>query len=66
MIDVAHAPRRYRYRLIGTELAAFAGRDMTGHTIDRWLYGAYADMMCRRSSQVVDNMAPHVAFSTAH
>jgi len=38
LIDVLADPRRFRYRLIGTELAVFTGRDSTGRMVDEALY----------------------------
>ena len=34
LIDVLHAPRRYRYRLIGTQVVAASGEDRTGQTFE--------------------------------
>jgi hypothetical protein len=40
MVDVAHDPPRFRYRLIGTAICEFLGRDFTGRTIDTTNYDA--------------------------
>ena len=37
LIDVTGDPRRFRYRLIGTSITRFAGRDVSG----RWLEDVY-------------------------
>ena len=34
LIDVLHAPRRYRYRLIGTHVVAATGEDRTGQPFE--------------------------------
>src|SRR5262245_1470551 len=34
LIDVFHAPRRYRYRLIGTQVVAATGEDRTGQAFE--------------------------------
>jgi len=34
LIDVLHEPRRYRYRLIGTQVVAASGEDRTGQTFE--------------------------------
>jgi len=34
LIDVLHPPRRYRYRLIGTQVVAASGEDRTGQTFE--------------------------------
>ena len=34
LIDVLHAPRRYRYRLIGTQVVAASGEDRTGQAFE--------------------------------
>jgi hypothetical protein len=39
MIDVQRAPLRFRFRLVGTEIVKFTGRDVTG----RWLDEVYPD-----------------------
>lgn len=39
MFDVRRAPLRFRFRLVGTEIVKFTGRDVTG----RWLDEIYPD-----------------------
>lgn len=39
MIDVTHEPLRFRFRLVGTEIVKFTGRDATG----KWLDEIYPD-----------------------
>src|SRR5215469_5086608 len=39
MVDVLRDPLRFRYRLIGTAICAFLGRDYTGRAVDAATYG---------------------------
>lgn len=39
MVDVQYNPLCFRYRLIGTAIVAFLGRDYTGRTVDEATYG---------------------------
>jgi hypothetical protein len=39
MVDVERDPLRFRYRLIGTAICAFLGRDYTGRAVDAATYG---------------------------
>lgn len=39
MIDVVREPLRFRFRLIGTEIVKFTGRDVTGLWLDEFLEG---------------------------
>lgn len=39
LIDVERDPQRFRFRLIGTQICQWAGRDVTGLYIDDPLYG---------------------------
>ncbi len=40
MIDIERDPLRFRYRLIGTAICEFLGRDFTGRTIDATNYSS--------------------------
>jgi len=42
LVDVEHAPQRFRVRLIGTQICAWTGRDPTGLYVDDPAYGAGA------------------------
>ena len=42
MIDVLRDPLRFRFRLVGTEIVRFAGRDVTGLWLDEFFEG-YGD-----------------------
>jgi len=55
LVDVEAAPRRYRYRLVGTELTAVMRRELKGQYIDempflfrKFALPAYAEVMERR------------------
>jgi len=45
LTDVFHSPLRFKYRLIGTGITDFAGRDATGKWLDEELYGDGLDAM---------------------
>ena len=66
LIETNGAPRRFRYRLIGTELVEFAGRDSTGRYIDRGLYGEAADSMLGTMARVLDGGRPHLTLGNAY
>jgi len=59
LLDVEHAPRRFRYRLIGTRLVEVMDRDLTGHYLDalRELLPA-VDTTIARCNAVVDSCLP--------
>src|SRR3546814_18267061 len=42
MIDVKRGPLRFRFRLVGTEIVKFTGRDATGCWLDE-IYPGYAE-----------------------
>jgi len=63
MVDVERDPLRFRYRLIGTAICAFLGRDYTGRSVDAATYGE-GDILTRLLqlfTAVVEARAP-VAF----
>ena len=69
LIDVEQEPRRYRYRLVGTELVGILGQELTGKYLDEMplLYrtfavGAYAEIMDRKTPtyHVFDTVIPAV------
>jgi hypothetical protein len=45
LMDVAGDPLEFRYRLIGTGIVNFLGRDYTGRTVDEGSYGDRAPVM---------------------
>lgn len=54
MIDVERAPRRFRFRLIGTQICAWAGRDVTGVYLDDPTYGPRGAIIQSQYAEVVD------------
>lgn len=45
LIDVTEPPRRFRFRLVGTEISSAYGRDMTGLYVDDVTNPAYREML---------------------
>jgi len=58
LADVFHDPLRFRYRLIGTRVTAMAGRDATGHEINRDLYGDNTERVIWGYRTCVETRAP--------
>lgn len=60
MVDVQREPLRFRYRLIGTAIADFLGRDYTGRMVDEATYGQgeSLDRLLRLFSLVVATARP--------
>ena len=56
--DVAGRPLQFRYRLVGTELAARVGVDLTGRTLDDYPSPEYREFMRRRYTQTVEERRP--------
>jgi hypothetical protein len=54
IIGVNQEPRQFSYRLIGTGIVDFLGRDFTGRKIDEQLYGTNTKMMVDIFSSAVD------------
>ena len=47
MIDVLRDPLRFRFRLVGTEIVRFAGRDVTGLWLDEFFENYAQSEACR-------------------
>ncbi len=58
MVDVLHQPRRFRYRLVGTGVVEFTGRDVTGKFVDEATYGAAAAPIRRLFETAVETRGP--------
>jgi hypothetical protein len=60
MLDVERDPLRFRYRLIGTAICTFLGRDYTGRTVDEATYGKGEglDRLLALFTTVVETRAP--------
>lgn len=60
LIDVEQSPRRFRFRLIGTEIANSYGVDLTGKYTDAVTPDAYRVLIERHYNQAVDSRRPVV------
>ena len=58
LVDVERAPLRFRFRLVGTELAARSGVELTGRTLDDYPSPEYREFMRRRYTQTVEERRP--------
>lgn len=58
MVDVSRNPLRFRFRLIGTEIVKFAGRDVTGQWLDEVIEGYQGSEASRFHRQVVESGRP--------
>jgi hypothetical protein len=61
MIDVERAPRRFRFRLIGTQICTWAGRDVTGMYLDDPAYGPRGEIITRQYAEVVERGVAYYA-----
>ena len=59
LVDVEHAPRRYRFRLDGSILATLSGMDYTGKYLDQLGLPDYIDFIAASYDCVVDNVQPY-------
>ncbi len=64
LVDVQLAPRVYRYRLVGTEIAEAYGRDFTGKRLDEVFSDIFRKATTVVFDQVVDHRAPVRTFGT--
>jgi len=60
LVDVESEPRRFRFRLIGTEIVTSYGVELTGQYTDRIQPPAYRVMVERHYGEVVDSARPMV------
>src|SRR5581483_7413897 len=58
LIDVESNPRRFRFRLIGTEIVLSYGRELTGKYTDAVTPPSYREMIERHYAQAVDERRP--------
>lgn len=58
LVDVEPAPRRFRFRLIGTEIANSYGADLTGRHTDAVMPDSYRLVVERHYGQAVDARRP--------
>ncbi len=53
LVDVERDPQRFRFRLIGTQICTWAGRDLTGIYTDEERYGARGPEISREYGAIV-------------
>jgi hypothetical protein len=58
LVDVTPAPRRFRFRLVGTEVSNAYGRDMSGLYVDDITTAAYREMLLDHYGRAVDRAEP--------
>lgn len=58
MVDVETNPWRFRYRLVGTAIVEFTGRDLTGHSLDEGDYGEFTEAALQLFKGVVLQRVP--------
>ena len=58
LIDVLREPRRYRYRLIGTQVVAASGEDRTGQTFENVGFIKAHPVVLEQYNCVVENARP--------
>jgi hypothetical protein len=59
LVDVEAAPRRYRFRLDGSILAALSGMDYTGRYLDELGMPDYCAFVAASYDRVVDHLHPY-------
>lgn len=57
LVDVESNPRRFRFRLVGTQVCLWAGRDVTGMYADDPAYGPRGPDISRQYAEVVERRA---------
>jgi hypothetical protein len=58
LIDVLHDPRRYRYRLVGTNVVAATGEDRTGRFFDSLSFFQAYPLVLQQYETVVETARP--------
>jgi PAS domain len=53
LVDVEHGPLRFRFRLVGTQICTWSGRDVTGMYVDDPAYGPRGPEVIRQYAEVV-------------
>lgn len=66
VLDVEARPRRYRIRLMGTEIVKRFGGEFTGRYMDELDFGTAQAQVLADYDLVADRVAPHLAFSDYH
>lgn len=65
LLDVLPGTPRFRFRLVGTQVASFTGRDMTGRTVDEAAYGIHTHDAIKVYSSSIDRRGPTYGFNRA-
>ena len=63
MLDVQNDPRRYRIRLMGTEVVQRFGGEYTGRYMDELDFGEAKAQVLADYGRVADSVEPHLVFS---
>jgi len=58
LVDVTPPPRRFRFRLVGTEITNAYGRDLTGLYVDDITTVAYRDILLDHYGRAADGAEP--------
>jgi hypothetical protein len=58
LIEVFHDPRRYRYRLVGTNVVEASGKNRTGRYFDDVNFFKIHPMVMQQYDQVVETGRP--------
>jgi hypothetical protein len=58
LVDVERDPQRFRFRLVGTQICTWAGRDTTGFYTDEERYGERGPDISREYGEVVTRRQP--------
>ncbi|HEX2115262.1 MAG TPA: PAS domain-containing protein [Alphaproteobacteria bacterium] len=58
LVDVERDPQRFRFRLIGTQICAWSGRDVTGMYVDDPAYGPRGPEVIRQYAEVIARGLP--------
>ena len=53
LVDVEREPQRFRFRLVGTQICAWGGRDATGLYTDEPAFGPHGAALTRQYAEVV-------------
>jgi len=58
LVDIEHDPRRYRYRLIGTDITRVTGRDMSGRYWDQVYHPSDIAVLSESLDRVLETRMP--------
>ncbi len=60
LMDVEEEPQRFRFRLIGTMVTTWAGREFTGEYVDFPIFGSNSEAIARQYAAVVSSRRPTI------